>query len=202
MVGADALRVLITAPGKPYEIVPQRRHPGDLIHQPRLCTVYGPGLVIILLGQGVHLFDHRIKGIPGILFLDQSSGKGRGRSGLPMHHIYLCRAHAQCKGIVPSGLGPSHDIMGRSRSLSQDHAHHRDVRALNGVDQRLAEPQKLCLLSDIAHINAARILEPDERQFVSAAEHDQFIHLDEAFTVEFAPDAQVFPICISGIALA
>jgi hypothetical protein len=81
--------------------------------------------------------------------------------------------------------------VGRRGTLSQDDTDHRHVRLLDGVDEGLAETQELRLFRDIPHVDAARVLEPDDGHPVAAAEGDELVHLDESLAVELSPHTGV-----------
>jgi len=108
-----------------------------------------------------------------------------------VHDVDLRGGRAQGEGVVVVGRRAAHDVVGRRGALSQDDQHHRDVRLLDGVDQRLPQAQKLRLLGDVAHVDARGVLDPDDGQAVAAAQGHELVHLDEALPVELAPHGVV-----------
>ena len=96
--------------------------------------------------------------------------------------------------------GPSHDVMGRGSSLSEYNAYHGHIGLLNGVYERLSQGQQFRLFRNVSHIDAARVLKPDDGNPVSPAEGDEFIQLDQSLAVELSPYAWIG--CILGIVLA
>ena len=117
-----------------------------------------------------------------------------------MHHVNFGRGGSQGKGIMAVGRGAAHDIMRGGSSLSQQNQHHGDTGLLNRINQRLSKPQQFGFLGDIAHIDAAGILKPDDGDPIPAAMRDKLIHFYESLAVEFAADSRI--ISIFGIILA
>ncbi|OPY77349.1 MAG: hypothetical protein A4E70_02615 [Syntrophus sp. PtaU1.Bin005] len=83
--------------------------------------------------------------------------------------------------------------MCRCGSLSEDGEHHGKFGLLYGVDQRLAQAEKLRLFRDVADVNSGSILEPYHWNAVTITEGDKLAHLDQALSIELAahPDVLV-----------
>ncbi len=111
-----------------------------------------------------------------------------------MHDVDFRGGHAQGEGVVAVGRGAAHDIVRRCRSLAQDNEHLGYVGLLDGVDQALAQAQQFGLLGDVAHVDAAGVLEPDDRDAVAAAQGDELVHLDQTLAVELAADARIIGV--------
>ncbi len=73
-------------------------------------------------------------------------------------------------------------------AFSQYDGHHGEIALLDGVDERLAQSEKLRLLRDVADVDARCILDPDHGNPVSAAQRHELVDLDEALAVELASD--------------
>ena len=159
---------------------------------PCLRAVGRSRFVVVLLDDLVHLLDNRRQRLAGIFLFHEPSGEARHRRRLAVHDVYFGRRRAEGEGVVVVRLGAGHDVVGSGRALSENDGHHRAVvRLLDGVDQRLAEAEELRLFRDVADIDARSYPGSRHRYPVPAAEGDELIHLDQAFTVELAADARI-----------
>ena len=82
--------------------------------------------------------------------------------------------------------------MRRRRPLPQDHQHHRHLRLLDRIDQRLPQPEQLRLLSDVPDVDPRRVLEPDDRDPIPTALRHELVHLDQALPIQLAAHGAVF----------
>jgi len=140
----------------------------------------------------VHLVDHRLQRPARILLLHQPPGiTGRGRR-LPVHHVDLRGGGSERERAVVVRRRPSHHVVRRRRPLPQDHQHHRHLRLLDRIDQRLPQPEQLRLLSDVPDVDPRRVLEPDDRDPIPTALRHKLIHLDQALPIQLAAHGAVF----------
>ena len=146
---------------------------------------------MILPCQRVHLVDHRLQRPPRVLLAYETARVRRDRRGLAVHHHDLGARRTERERVVVVRRWPAHHVVRGGRALSEHDEHHRHVRLLDRVDQRLAEAEQFGLLRGVADVDPARVLEPDHRHAVAAAVGDELVHLDEALAVELAADADV-----------
>ena len=137
-----------------------------------------------MLNQLVHLVDGALKILAGILILNESAAVHCACSGLAVHDVDLGCSRADREDVVVIALRSAEHIVSRCGTLAERNLEHRELRGLDRVDQALAETKQLCLLRLVVDIDTGRILHPEDRETVAAAEGHELVHLDQALTVE------------------